>query len=393
MGRRVRIVLLIETSRGYGRMLLDGIADYARTYGPWTFFQGERSIDDPVPPRLRQWKPDGVIARILDRKQATQIRRLGVPIVDVSGGAGFADVPQVVPDQESVVRAALDHLLERGYRQLAYAGLEGVWFSDERRDLFMRHAAEAGCRCEVFQERGPWHASGLARREEETFRRDRGLIAWLRGLPKPVGLMACNDTRAYQVLSACGECGIAVPGEIAVIGVNDDSVLCKLSDPPLSSVDPNAHRIGYEAAALVSRLIDGKRPARAVIRIEAASVVARQSTDAVALADADMAAAVEYIRQHACEGLTSDDLAVKLAISRRTLYRLFDRHLGRSPREEITRVKLERVKDLLTTTRLPAEEIARLAGFEFTETMHRLFRQRFGQPPGSYRARRRIEPG
>ncbi len=104
-----------------------------------------------------------------------------------------------------------------------------------------------------------------------------------------------------------------------------------------------------------------------------------------------MAAAVQHIRQHACEGLKGDDIATKLAVSRRTLYRLFDRHLGCSPKEVITRVKLERVKDLLTTTRLPAEEIARLTGFEFTETMHRLFRKRFGQPPGAYRANRRMQ--
>ena len=336
-----------------------------------------------------------MIARLLDQKQAAQVRRLGVPIVDVLGEKAYAGVPQVVPDQHSVVRVALDHLLERGYRQLAYAGFEGVWFSNERRDLFLRYAAEAGCRIDVFQDCGLRHAVGLARVEEETFRRDQRLAQWLRGLPKPVGMMACNDTRAYQVLSVCGECGIAVPGEIAVIGVNDDPVLCKLSDPPLSSVDPNAHRIGYEAAALVARMIGGRvpargRPAKTVVRIEAASVVARQSTDAVAFAAADMAAAVQHIRRHACEGLTSDDVAAKLAVSRRTMYRLFDRHLGHSPKEEITRVKLERVKDLLTTTRLPAEEIARLTGFEFTETMHRLFRKRFGQPPGAYRANRRI---
>ncbi len=268
MGRRLRIVLLIETSRGFGRMMLDGVADYARAYGPWTFYQGERSLHDPVPPRLRQWKPDGVIARLLDGKQAAQVRRLGVPIVDVLGEKTYVGVPQVVPDQPSVVRVALDHLLERGYRQLAYAGFEGVWFSDERRDLFLRYAADAGCRGDVFQDSGRRRAVRLARVEEEgTIRRDPRLVEWLRGLPKPVGLMACNDTRAYQVLSVCGECGIAVPGEIAVIGVNDDPVLCKLSDPPLSSVDPNAHRIGYEASTLVARMIAGKRPAKIIVRV------------------------------------------------------------------------------------------------------------------------------
>jgi LacI family transcriptional regulator len=221
--------------------------------------------------------------------------------------------------------------------------------------------------------------------EEKTFQHDKNLAAWLRSLPKPIGLMACNDMRAYQVLSVCSGCDIRVPDEIAVVGVDDDPVLCKLSSPPLSSVDPDAHRIGYEAAALLDRLINGQQPAAGATRIEAAAVVARQSTDVVALADADMITAVRQIREHACDGLTTETLVKKLAISRRTLYRWFDRHLGHSPNEEITRVKLERVKELLKTTNLSTDKIARLAGFEFAESMHRLFRTRFGRPPGAYR--------
>ena len=204
-------------------------------------------------------------------------------------------------------------------------------------------------------------------------------------------MMACNDTRAYQVLSVCGQHEIAVPGEVAVIGVNNDPVLCKLSDPPLSSIDPDAHRCGYEGAALIARMIAGKRPGKRYVRLRAGPVVTRQSTDIVMLAEGELAAAIQHIREHACDGLTTDDLVAQLAISRRTLYRWFDRHLGRSPSEEITRVKLERVKDLLVTTRLPVEEIAHLAGFDFTETMHRLFRTRFGQPPGAYRLGRRMQ--
>jgi LacI family transcriptional regulator len=386
MGRRLRIALLIESSRYYGRMLLDGVADYARTYGPWTIYHGERSIDDPVPAALRRWKPDGVIGRFVRRAQAEYVRRLGVPSIDVLGELSDPAIPQVVPDQASVVRAAVDHLMGIGFRQLAYAGFNKVRFSMDRRDLFLQYAKEKGCRIDVFQDRGLGHAVGLARVEERTFEHDKNLAAWLRALPKPVGLMACNDMRAYQVLSVCGECGIAVPYDIAIIGVDDDPVLCKLSNPSLSSVDPNAHRIGYEAASLLHRLIQGRQPEAGVTCIEAASVVARQSTDVVALADADLAAAVRQIRERACEGLTTDDLVEQMSVSRSTLHRWFEQHLGHSPSEEITRVKLNRVKELLATTNLSTEKIAELAGFQFTESMHRLFRKRFGQPPGAFRA-------
>jgi len=288
----------------------------------------------------------------------------------------------------------MDHLLGRGLRQLAYAGFADVAFSQERCKEFVQYAKARGVATSVLRDRPGRRGVGLAGVEEATLRHDAELAAWLKALPQPIGLLACNDMRAYQVMSVCGECGILAPEQIAVIGVDDDPVLCELSDPPLSSVDPDAHRIGYEAAATLHRMIQGARRLRAIQRIEPRGVVARQSTDILAIADPEVVAAVRCIREHACEGLTTDALVEELAVSRRTLYRWFEQYLGHSPAEEITRVRLERVKDLLATTDLPADEIAGLAGFAYPETMHRLFRKRVGQPPGAYRAHTRLHnPG
>ena len=213
-----------------------------------------------------------------------------------------------------------------------------------------------GCRARVYEGLPPLHVAEISSIEEIQERED-AIAGWLRSLPKPVGLMAYNDRCAYQVIAACGSRGIAVPDEVAVIGVDNDEVLCELSDPPLSSVDPNAQRIGYETAALLHRLILGDPPQKSPVLVQPLGVIARESTDAIAIADSQTAAAVRYIRRYACDGLQIKELLRNVEISRSTLERRFARYLGRSPRAEITRVQLRRVKELLSFHRLsPGED-------------------------------------
>ncbi len=183
---------------------------------------------------------------------------------------------------------------------------------------------------------------------------------------------------------ACAENGIPVPDAVSIIGVDNDPVLCELSDPPLSSVDPNARKIGYKGAALLSDIINGHPTPRTVL-IEPAGVVSRQSTEILAIPDEDFAQVVRYLREHACGGLTVEALTEHAMISRSTLERWFEKNLGHSPAAEITRVRIERVKELLSISNLALGEIARLAGFTHLETLFRIFKKFTGQTPGEYR--------
>jgi LacI family transcriptional regulator len=219
--------------------------------------------------------------------------------------------------------------------------------------------------------------------------REGELVWWLQSLPKPVGLMACNDLRAHQVLMACDENDLAVPEEVAVIGVDNDEAICGLSRPPLSSIDQNAEEVGYQAAALLDRLMQGGAPPQEKLIVEPSSVVARQSTDVVAVADADVAAALHHIREHACDGLSVNELLASVAMSRRTLERRFASLLGRSPKDEIARVQVGHVKRLLTMTDYPLAKIAQLTGFGYVESMCVLFKNMVGQTPGQYRRQNR----
>ena len=153
---------------------------------------------------------------------------------------------------------AFEHLKERGFRHFAFCGYNGADYSDERRDSFVRDVTEAGLRCHIFEDEQPPGSGNTAKFEHEGLTDNEQVSRWVTALPKPIGLMACNDMRGQQVLNACRAVGVIVPDEVAVGGADNDETLCDLSDPPLSSVMPNAERIGYEAAALLDLMMGGK---------------------------------------------------------------------------------------------------------------------------------------
>jgi len=201
--------------------------------------------------------------------------------------------------------------------------------------------------------------------------------------------MAGSDVRAHQVLSACGERQIAVPDQVSVTGVANDSVLCRLCDPQLTSVDLNTEAIGYQAAALLARMMHGRRAPQRPIRVAPRGMVTCQSTLALAVTDPDVAAAVQFIHGHCSRGISVDDVAQQAALSRSTLQRRFEKALGRSPQAEIHLQQVQQVKQLLADTDLPLIRIAERAGFRHAESLCRLFKRRTGITPGVYRQHHR----
>jgi LacI family transcriptional regulator len=385
MQHRRKVAVLVESSRGYGRGLLHGVATYVREHGPWTIHNHERRLYDVAPEWLRRWRGDGIIARVASRRLAGQIARLRVPTVDLLGLHHIKNVPVIITDHRAVARLAADHLLDRGLVHFAFCGFAGIHFSEKRAEYFGEYLAERGYSASVYADPAPPRQDDAASIESENLPRAADIAAWLKSLPKPVGLMAATDDRAHHVLNVCGEYGIAVPDEVAVIGVDNDEMLCDLCDPPLSSVALNPMKVGYEAAALLDRMMRGKPPPKGRILIPPLGVVMRRSTDVLCIADPDLAAAVRFIREHACEGIAVDDVVRRIHLSRSTLKRRFAVILRRSPNEEIQRVQLDRVTQLLCTTRLPLTKIAASAGFRHVESLCKLFKRKIGMTPGHYR--------
>ncbi|MBN2581257.1 MAG: DNA-binding transcriptional regulator [Pirellulales bacterium] len=390
MDKIPRVALLIESSRGYGRGLLLGIADYVGAHGPWSIYHHERALGDPVPAWMRRWHGDGIIARIANRRVAQMIARRRLPTVELRDLYRIPGVPVVENEPRAVVRMAVDHLLERGFTHLAYCGLSGADYSERRQRLFVEFVAQAGQQAYVYTGRSQQRSPDTSMIEAAGLLDEDKIAKWLGSLPKPVGVMAANDVRAQQVLNACIEHKISVPGEVAVIGVNNDELVCEMCHPTLTSVEPNTKKIGYEAACLLDQLMKGRKPFQNRILVEPVGVVARESTNVMAMQDRDVAAALQYIRDHACEGISVNDVGAHVFVSISTLHRRFSKIVGRTPRSEIVRVQLNLVKELLRRTDFPLSRIAERTGFNHVESMCHLFKTAVGMTPGQFRKQSRI---
>ncbi len=377
--RRTRqVAVLIESSRGYGRGLIEGIGRYSREHGDWYIFFEPRALD-ALPSWLDHWRGDGILSRVPTREMAQAVQAKGVPVVQLL--LTPTDIhPMVRSDPESVARLAFTHLWEKGLRQFGWCGLvPGYRNIDRRGELFRGLAEAASCVCAVFPARRPG-LSVLDWEEEE-----EQIAAWLKELPRPVGVMACYDDRGFQVLAACRHAGLRVPEEVAVISVDNDPLLCEMCLPPLSSIDNNAPGIGYQAAALLDRMMRGAKPPRRPILVQPRKLVARRSTDVLAVADPDVAAALRFLREHACDGIRMDDVLEHVSVSQRVLERKFRRLLGRTPKAELLRVQVARARELLDESELPLKIVAARCGFGSERYFSDAFCRVAGIRPGAFR--------
>jgi len=375
------VALIVETSIHYGRQVLEGVTRYLRSHRPWSVFLEQRELFTAPPGWLRKWRGQGVLCRKTTPDLAALLARAGIPLVDLNDiAAPLEGVPRIESDQRAIGRVAADHLLERGFRHFAFCGFSDQAWACTRRDGFVGRLAERGQACNVYE--SAW--TGPAARAWE---REQGQIAgWMRRLPRPVAMMACSDMRGQHVLDVCQRLDLAVPEQVAVVGCDNDEVLCNLCHVPLSSVVPNPERVGYEAAALLDKLMAREPAPVAPLLIEPLGVHTRQSTDVLAIDDPIVASALRFIREQAHRGVSMKDVLRHTAASRSLLERKFRQHLRHSPQAEIRHVQIKRVKQLLAESDLPLNEIAPLAGYAHPEYMSVVFKRETGQTPGDYRA-------
>jgi LacI family transcriptional regulator len=379
MPDRHSVALIIETSNAYARGLLDGIITYQREHELWSIYVAEQQRGAQPPEWLKNWKGDGIIARIETEPIAAAIRRTKLPTVDVSAARLVKGIPWVETDDRQIAELAARHLYDRGFRTLAYCGEPQFNWSKWREASFVSFAKSAGCRCFTFEGK-PQHDKDYSWNRER-----KRLMSWIEGLPKPLGVMACYDFKGQQILDVCRDLGVAVPEQVAVIGVDNDVRLCRLCTPPLSSVIPDTHRAGYEAAKLLDRMMRGEAVGDEATLIPPLGIAERQSTDVYALDDPDVVAAMRFIRERACEGITVADVLRVVPLSRRQLEQRFIKLVKRSPYAEISRIRMERACRLLRETSLPLGEIARRSGFTEALYLSRAFKKYVGVSPRTYR--------
>lgn len=371
-------------------LFIRGVADYAERVGGWnlttspSFVPGADELT-PTIYNLRGWTGDGVIAALNNPDEARAARRLTIPVVNIAGAMRDTGQPRVMVDHYAIGRMAADHLFDRGHRRMAYCGFRGAWYSQQRCLGFAQRAKEIGASCDVFQ-------TGRTMDPRLTWSQRVGpLVDWLRQLKPPVGLLAVHDYRARILVDECARLGLNVPHDVAILGVDNDPTVCEFCRPTVSSVSRNAWRMGYEAASLLDNLMAGKAPPAHDILIPPDGVVARQSTDTIAIDDLRVAAAMHFMRDRAAEQFNIAQLAEHLSISRRQLELRFRQSLGCSPYECLCRLRVEQAKNLLTGPHeLKLQMIAKSCGFSNEERMRLVFQRLTGTTPVNYRRDRRM---
>jgi LacI family transcriptional regulator len=296
----------------------------------------------------------------------------------------YGTAHEVRSDLAEEARMAVDHFWDHGLRNFAYFSCGDVWWIKECHDNFSRILNERGHSCELY--RTPICGQNMRTWDE---RYVPNLIEWLRGLPRPVGIYTPGDIYAVHLLDICREIEIAVPEEIAILGRGNDPVICETVRPTLSSMELDVRRIGYEAARVLDSKMAGKRMTSAVF-IPPVGVTVRQSTDVMIIEDADVVQAMQFIRDFACDGIDVLRVAEEVGLSRRVLERRFFRFLGRTPKAEIMRNRIDRAKMLLAQTDKSRESIARKCGFASPEYFSKAFYRLVGMKPHAYRKMRRV---
>jgi len=380
------VAIFLNVAQPAFRRILGGIVSYASQRRTWNVFIQENSVGSLACPLTKHW--DGIIASF-DEPRRVEAVRLKIPLVGVGGGYGWYDpateIPYVGTDHAAVARLAAEHLIERGFVHFAFCGFTPTrvnGWSREREQAFKDIvAAEAGRDCSVRNTSNPTPANWP--------RIQRDLADWLKRLPRPLGLMACNDARACQVLEVCRAIGSRVPEEIAVIGVDNDEAICQFTDPSLTSVDQGCRSAGYEAAALLDQWMAGATVAGGKHTFEPVGIGTRRSTDVLATPDADVAAALRFIQEHACEPIGLAEVLAATQAAQSTLRRRFKAVLGRTIHDEIQRVRIERAKQILVSTDWPLKQVARQAGFSSARHMGVVLGQHEGISANAYRRRYR----
>lgn len=378
MSRRPAVALLIETSNAYARGLLRGIIEFQRERDAWSVYLPEQERGALPPQWLRRWRGDGLIARIENDAIARAVQGTGLPVVDVSAARKIAGIPWVETDDRKVAELAAQHLLDRGFTQLAYCGEPQFNWSRWRGEAFRQFVASKQAKFWAYPD--PPSQKSRSWLQEKT-----RLATWLTKLPRPIGIMASYDIQARRILDLCRELQIAVPEEMAVVGVDNDSLVCNLSSPSLSSVIPDAVQAGYRAAQLLDDMLRGAAIPGQPLLLPPLGVATRQSTDVLAVDDPWIAQVAKWIREHACEGIQVEDVARHFSVSRRVLERRFKLATARTPHAAILSQKLERVASLLRDSSSSIEQIASRCGFEHPEYLQVAFRKHFGTTPGLYR--------
>ena len=362
-------------------LLIEGVLAYAREHGRhWSFLTAPESMTLSILD-LKGWQGAGIIAKLNLPAEARFAANLDIPMVNVSGTLRKSPVVRVTVDNRKIGQLAAEHLLDAGFRNLAFYGVRRTGYSRLREIGFRHRLDEAGASCAVLRA-----ATTFRTRGNRWFDQHQDLIRWIGELEKPLGLFVVSDYRARLVIDACQQHGLNVPEDVALVSVDNERTICEHCEPKLTSIDRNARVVGYRSAEVLDGLIRGREPEAREILIPPKGLVARASSDTLAIDDPRLREVVAYIQNHLKEALRIDEILARTGMSRRWLEYAFREHLGESPHQYIGRKRVLAAKELLQEEPdLKLHEIATMTGFARPKQLTLAFQRFEGVSPRKYR--------
>lgn len=381
----LRVAFVVPTIGLNTRRVLKGVSRYAM-FNPAWHLRIACGDSRSILPILRKTGIDGAFISIQSDKLVSDLLSMKLPCIALQCLKIPRHFPYLTADSFQAGRIVAEHFLERGFRNFAYYSMSNVIWSKQRMEGFCQRLKEAGYSAGIYNV----NATGKSNHDWQIGRTwTKGLegpLNWLRSLPKPVGLMACDDGVGYDLIEAAGEAGIKIPEDVAIVGMDNDEALCNSIKPPLSSVEANSEQAGYEAAELLNAIMIGKeemslRP----ILARATCVVTRQSSDILAINDPQVAAAVHFIRTRFNSPIQVSDVVNATSLSRRGLEKKFRTILKCSILDEIMRIRIEHISNLLLKSGMSIDQIAASSTFDSTSHLIRAFKKYKGMPPRTFR--------
>ncbi|HOL32447.1 MAG TPA: DNA-binding transcriptional regulator [Anaerohalosphaeraceae bacterium] len=378
--------MLIESSRGNVYDFLSGISKYADEHGPWLFHFGEpgpfyRKGQDKIvrkstfwPP---QWTPSGVITCNYDLTRKYTDKRIPTILTTESNSEG-SNLPKIVIDHDEIGRMAAKEYLNRGYRYFGYCGFDEYIWSVKRGNSYKKYLEDKGFEVYRYQ---PVKPNSSRRWEKERI----ALAKWLHGLPKPIGIFTCDDTRGRDVIEICSLEQCEIPGQVAVLGADSDSIICNSCSPPLSSIKLDFINAGYKAAELLDKLMRGEKPSLETILVHPLEVETRRSTDITAVHDTDVKEAIRFIHNHIYENIQVNDVVYAISVPKRKLQDKFYALLGRTISEEIKRIRADKISQMLLKTDMSVQQITLKFGHYGLRHVARFYKRQTGLTPTEFR--------
>ncbi|MCM8535192.1 MAG: XylR family transcriptional regulator [Lentisphaeraceae bacterium] len=380
-----RVALLLNINKPYDRQIIHGVSRYAKESGDWSLY----IEDEPLQkiPDFEHWQGDGIIADLDDVNVYNAVKKSSLPVIGCGSGYGpyqeKDDIPYVYTDNDSIAILAANHLLERGFKNFAYYGIpesETSGWNTERQNTFSEYLKSKGIHCNTYSNTQSQPAQWSKYQQE--------LASWLNSLQKPVALLAANDSRARHILEACRLANLNVPSDVAVVGVDDDPLMCEVGNPPLTSVTQGTDKLGYEASRMLDKLMRGESIEHKTI-IEPLGITVRESSDILAIENELIAQALKFIHTNAKNCIRVEDVAHHCSVSRSSLEKKFKTVMNHSVHYEITLIQLANAKELLSKTDLPIKRVAEQTGFSTVQYLNMKLKKDSGLTPKLFRMKSR----